>query len=253
MRPVLVELLLQMLNAGVTPVVPQKGSLGASGDLAPLSHIGLVLLGRGEAFYQGRRLPGRQAMEQAGLCWLETLVSKEGLGITNGTCAMTSVGALHLYDALHAAALADLISSMTFTALGGQLDAFQERLHTARGQLGQIQVAANLRRLTAGCEMLEKSQGLVRKGVRPQLSALLTMRSMRRSEMEASSAQAMPRKSKGRAMGSPWKLPPEITAPSSQKSRGLSVTAFSSISTRLRINASASRTAPWTWGMQRRA
>ena len=159
-RPVLVELLIRMLNAGVTPVVPQKGSLGASGDLAPLSHIGLVLLGRGEAFYQGRRLPGRQAMEQAGLCWLETLVRKEGLGITNGTCAMTSVGALHLYDALHAAALADLISSMTFAALGGQLDAFQERMHTARGQLGQIQVAANLRRLTAGCEMLEKSQGL---------------------------------------------------------------------------------------------
>ncbi len=87
---------------------------------------------------------------------------------------------------------------------------------------------------------------VVRKGVRPQLRALLTMRSMRRSEMEASSAQAMPRKSKGRAMGSPWKLPPEITAPSSQKSRGLSVTAFSSMSTRLRINASASRTAPWT-------
>lgn len=159
-RPVLVELLLEMLNRGVTPVVPQKGSLGASGDLAPLSHIGLVLLGRGEAFYKNQRLPGNEAMSLAGIPPLETLVSKEGLGITNGTCAMTSVGALHLYDALHTAALADLIASLTLAALGGQRNAFQERLHTARGQVGQIHVAANIRRLTEHCELLERSQGL---------------------------------------------------------------------------------------------
>ena len=90
---------------------------------------------------------------------LDTLVSKEGLGITNGTCAMTSVGALHLYDAMQAARLADLISSLTLTALTGQLNAFQERMHTARGHKGQIQVAENLRRLTDGCEILERSQG----------------------------------------------------------------------------------------------
>ncbi len=158
-RPVLVELLVEMLNRGVTPVVPQKGSLGASGDLAPLSHMGLVLLGRGEAFYRSERLPGGEAMRRAGLHPLETLVSKEGLGITNGTCAMTSVGALHLYDTLCAAKLADLIASLSLTALTAQLDAFQERLHTARGQLGQIQVARNLRRLTQGCEILENAQG----------------------------------------------------------------------------------------------
>ncbi len=81
-----------MLNRNVIPVIPQKGSLGASGDLAPLSHMGLVLLGRGEAFYQGQRLPGGEAMEKAGIPVLDTLVCKEGLGITNGTCAMTSVG-----------------------------------------------------------------------------------------------------------------------------------------------------------------
>ncbi len=157
-RPVLVEMLIQMLNLGVTPWVPQKGSLGASGDLAPLSHMGLVLLGRGKAYYRGSLLSGREAMDLAGIPVLDTLVSKEGLGITNGTCAMTSVGALALYDALQAAKLADIISALTFTALGGQLDAFQERMHTARGQRGQIQVAKNIRLLTEGSEILDHAQ-----------------------------------------------------------------------------------------------
>lgn len=158
-RPILVEMLIAMLNKGVTPIIPQKGSLGASGDLAPLSHMGLVLLGRGEALYQGRKLPGGEAMAKAGIPVLDTLVCKEGLGITNGTCAMTSVGALNLYDTIQAAQLADLISSLTLTALTGQLNAFQERMHTARGHIGQIQVAKNLRLLTDGCEILERCQG----------------------------------------------------------------------------------------------
>ena len=158
-RPLLVSMLVEMLNRGVTPVIPQKGSLGASGDLAPLSHMGLVLLGRGRAWYQGVEYAGAEAMKLAGIPVLDTLVSKEGLGITNGTCAMTSVGALHLWDTLEAASMADLIASLSFTALGGQLNAFQERMHTARGQKGQIQVARNIRRLTQGCEILEKAQG----------------------------------------------------------------------------------------------
>ena len=158
-RPVLVEKLVEMLNKGVTPVVPQKGSLGASGDLAPLSHMGLVLLGCGEAEFEGRVLPGAEAMRSAGIEPLDSLACKEGLGITNGTCAMTSVGALALYDALRAAKLADLIASMSLTALAGQLNAFQERLHTLRGQPGQILVARNLRLLTADCEILKNSQG----------------------------------------------------------------------------------------------
>ncbi len=158
-RPILVKMLVEMLNKGVTPVVPQKGSLGASGDLAPLSHMGLVLLGLGKAYYCGKELPGAEAMEQAGIPVLSTLVSKEGLGITNGTCAMTSVGALHLYDTMLAAELADVVASLTFTALGGQLNAFQERMHTARGQKGQIRVAKNLRLLTEGSEILKNSQG----------------------------------------------------------------------------------------------
>ena len=158
-RPILVEMLIEMLNRGVTPVVPQKGSLGASGDLAPLSHMGLVLLGKGMAHYQGETMPGKAAMDLAGIQTLPTLVSKEGLGITNGTCAMTSVGALHLYDTMRAARIADVIASLTFTALGGQLNAFQERMHTVRGQKGQIKVAKNLRLLTADSEILQNSQG----------------------------------------------------------------------------------------------
>ncbi len=158
-RPILVEMLVQMLNCDVTPVVPQKGSLGASGDLAPLSHMGLVLLGRGEAVYRGETMSGAQAMERAGIPVLRSLAGKEGLGITNGTCAMTAVGALHLYDTLQAACLADLISSLTMCALGAQLDAFQARMHTVRGQRGQIHVAKNIRMLTNGCEMLASSQG----------------------------------------------------------------------------------------------
>ena len=157
-RPLLVTMLVDMLNRGVIPVIPQKGSLGASGDLAPLSHMGLVLLGRGKAKYNGVIYDGAKAMELAGIPVLDTLVSKEGLGITNGTCAMTSVGALYLYDTLQAAELADIIASVTFTALGGQLDAFQERMHTARGHKGQIKVAKNIRLLTADGEILQKAQ-----------------------------------------------------------------------------------------------
>ncbi len=159
-RPVLVEMLIEMLNQGVHPVVPQKGSLGASGDLAPLSHMGLVLLGRGEAMYQGERLPGAEAMRRAGIAALDTLVSKEGLGITNGTCAMTSVGALHLYDTICAAQLADLVSALTVTALTGQLNAYDPRVHAVRGHRGQLQVAKNMRLLTENCEILTRCQGV---------------------------------------------------------------------------------------------
>ena len=158
-RPLLVERLAELLNKHVTPWIPQKGSLGASGDLAPLSHMGLVLLGLGQAYYQGELLPGAEALRRAGIQKLDTLVSKEGLGITNGTCAMTSVGALNLYDTIRAARLADVISTLSLTALTGQLNAFDPRVHRVRGQEGQMLVAKNLRLLTAGCEILQNAQG----------------------------------------------------------------------------------------------
>ena len=158
-RPLLVEKLLELLNKNVTPWIPQKGSLGASGDLAPLSHMGLVLLGLGQAYYEEELLSGAEALRRAGIEPLQGLVSKEGLGITNGTCAMTSVGALNLYDTIRAARLADLISSLTLTALTGQLNAFDPRVHAVRGQEGQMRVAKNIRLLTEGSEILRRAQG----------------------------------------------------------------------------------------------
>ena len=140
-RPVLVEMLVDMLNRDVTPVIPQKGSLGASGDLAPLSHMGLVLLGRGEAFYGGERLPGREAMERAGIAVLDTLVCKEGLGVTNGTCAMTSVGALHLYDTLQAARLAEIYDDIVAMPDGFNTYVGERGVLLSGGQKQRISIA----------------------------------------------------------------------------------------------------------------
>ncbi len=157
-RPLLVEILLDMLNKGVTPLVPEKGSLGSSGDLAPLAHMTLPMLGKGEAIYGGVRMSGAEAMAKAGIPTLETLVSKEGLGMTNGTCAMTSVGALALYDALCAARLADVIASLSFEGLTVLRSAFDPRIHAVRGQKGQMLVAANLLKLTEGSEIIDNSR-----------------------------------------------------------------------------------------------
>ena len=157
-RPMLVEMLVDMLNKGVVPVVPEKGSLGSSGDLAPLAHMTLPMLGRGEAFYQGVRMSGSEAMEKAGIPTLHTLVAKEGLAMTNGTCVMTAVGGLALFDAIRACQLADVLASLSMEALTVQLDAFDPRVHAIRGQEGQITVAANLRRLLQDSEIIRHAQ-----------------------------------------------------------------------------------------------
>ena len=159
-RPVLVKMLAEMLNRLVTPVVPQKGSLGASGDLAPLSHIGLLLLGRGKAEYEGEILEGKEAMERAGIDTLDTLVNKEGLALSNGTHAMTSVAALNLYDAMNLADLADVSAAMSFSVPQGQLNAYDERVHELRRQKNQKLVARNMKALTSGSRLVEEGQGL---------------------------------------------------------------------------------------------
>ena len=143
-------MMIEMLNKGVHPVVPQKGSLGSSGDLAPLAHMSLPLLGKGMAVYQGEKMTGAEAMAKAGIKTLDTLVSKEGLGLTNGTCAMTSVGFLALYDTICAAQLGDVISSMAFEGLTGLRNAFDPRIHAVRGQKGQMLVAKNMKMLLEG-------------------------------------------------------------------------------------------------------
>ena len=158
-RPEIVLTMADMLNLNVHPVVPQKGSLGASGDLAPLSHLALVLLGLGEADFQGERLPGAEAMKRAKLPTY-SLRAKEGLALINGTQAMCSAGALALYDGIQAAKLADVIASMSLEALRGLTDAFEDRVQTVRPQKGQTLVARNLRLLCEGSEILEGSKNL---------------------------------------------------------------------------------------------
>ncbi|MDF2891397.1 MAG: histidine ammonia-lyase [Clostridia bacterium] len=152
--------LIEMLNKGVHPIIPEKGSLGASGDLAPLSHLVLVMLGEGEAIYKGQRMPGKEAMDKAGIPVVE-LTSKEGLALINGTQAMTSIGALAVYDAENLLKNAEIISAMTLEALKGIVDAFDEKVHQARGQQGQITEAKNMLRLVEGSSLTTK-QGEVR-------------------------------------------------------------------------------------------
>ncbi len=135
-----------------------KGSLGSSGDLAPLAHMTLPMLGKGEAMYEGVKMTGAEAMAKAGIATLDTLVSKEGLGMTNGTCAMTSVGALALYDSICAAQLGDVIASLSMEGLTGLRNAFDPGIHQVRGQKGQMLVAANMRKLLAGSEILDNCQ-----------------------------------------------------------------------------------------------
>ena len=145
----LVETLVAMLNRGVTPVIPQKGSLGASGDLAPLSHMVLPMLGLGQAEYEGEVLPGDVAMARAGIPTVE-LVAKEGLALINGTQAMTSVGALAVYDAIRLMKTADIAAAMSFEANRGVEDALDSRVHAVRPHDGQMKTAANLRNLLLG-------------------------------------------------------------------------------------------------------
>ncbi len=151
-RPLIAERLCDLLNRGVTPVVPSRGSVGASGDLAPLAHMALVLIGEGEARFDGHRLPGAEALFQAGIEPL-TLASKEGVSLLNGTQAMLAVGCLELRAAYMLAITADVICAMTLDALRGTPRAFDPRLHALRPHGGQAQSAENLRRLLDGSEI----------------------------------------------------------------------------------------------------
>jgi histidine ammonia-lyase len=154
------QALAAMLNAGVVPVVPQLGSVGASGDLAPLSHLAIVLIGGGEAFFAGERMPGAQALERAGLQPV-TLSYKEGLALNNGTAQMLATGVLAL-DRLDALLeTADLAAAMTIDAFAGRLGAFAAEVHALRPHPGQVRVAANLRALLEGSSLADIRYHLV--------------------------------------------------------------------------------------------
>ncbi|HKP71786.1 MAG TPA: histidine ammonia-lyase [Pyrinomonadaceae bacterium] len=153
-RAVVVETLVEMLERNVVPVVPEKGSVGASGDLAPLAHLALTCIGEGEAFYKGERMPGAEALSRAGIAPL-TLEAKEGLALLNGTQALTAVGALALLRAEQVARGMDVAGAMSLEALRGTPAAFDERLHRARPHPGQVAAAAHLRELLGESEIRE--------------------------------------------------------------------------------------------------
>jgi histidine ammonia-lyase len=151
-RAEVVDTLVAMLNRGVTPVIPEKGSVGASGDLAPLAHLALSMIGEGESWFDGARVAGRRALESAGISVLR-LHAKEGLALLNGTQAMSAVGGLALHRALRVTALADLAGAMTLEALRGTPNAFDERIHAIRPHAGQAAAAAHLRALVEDSEI----------------------------------------------------------------------------------------------------
>lgn len=147
------ELLLAMLNLGIHPIIPEKGSLGASGDLAPLAHMSLPLIGEGEVIYQGERMEGAAALRQAGLEPLE-LAAKEGLALTNGTSVMCAIGVLETARAEAISVTADVAGCMSLEALHGTDKAFDDRIHQLRPFPRQIECAAHLRTLLEGSTFL---------------------------------------------------------------------------------------------------
>lgn len=153
-RAEVIDLLIRMINAGVNPVIPSRGSVGASGDLAPLAHQALVIIGEGEAFYYGERMKGGEALRRAGIEPL-VLEAKEGLALLNGTQAMTALGGLALLAAESLANAADVMGAMSLEALKGTPVAFDERIHAARPHPGQVKSARRLRELIEGSEIRE--------------------------------------------------------------------------------------------------
>jgi len=151
-RPLVIETLIAMLESGVTPVIPEKGSVGASGDLAPLAHLASTAIGEGDAFYKGERVPSAIALERAGIAPIQLEV-KEGLVLLNGTQAMCAVGSLAVERAEKLSRLADVAGAMTLEALRGTPVAFDSRIHKARPHSGQIEVATHLRELLEDSEI----------------------------------------------------------------------------------------------------
>lgn len=160
-RRIVVDTLVEMINKDVVPWIPEKGSVGSSGDLSPLAHMSLVLLGLGKAYFNGELLDGKTAMEKAGINIIQELSSKEGLALTNGTQCLTSVGAHTLYDAMNLSKQLDIAASLTMEALHGIVDAYDPRISEVRGHLGQINTAKNMRNILKGSSNVTK-QGVER-------------------------------------------------------------------------------------------
>ncbi|HPW99619.1 MAG TPA: histidine ammonia-lyase [Sedimentibacter sp.] len=155
-----IQTMIVMLNKKVHPVVPEKGSLGASGDLAPLSHMVLPMIGLGQAEYKGEILTGQEAMEKSGIPVIQ-LTAKEGLALINGTQVMSAVGALTVYDSLNILKVADIAAALSFEAQNGIINALDKRLHDVRPHKGQIDTARIMKELLTGSKMTSR-QGQIR-------------------------------------------------------------------------------------------
>lgn len=160
-RPETVRFLAEMLNRGIVPVIPEKGSVGASGDLCPLAHMCLVLIGMGEAFFQGERMTGAKVLKKCGLKPTE-LLAGEGLSLINGTQVMTAIAALTAFDALHLCRLADIAAAMSLEVLMGSRTEFDPRIHRLRPHPGQIKSADNMLRITKNSEIVSSHKDCCR-------------------------------------------------------------------------------------------
>ncbi len=152
-RLAITETLVKMLNRGVTPFVCKKGSVGASGDLAPMAQIALLLMGEGKAWFNGELLPGKTAMERAGIP-LPGLEARDGLATINGSNVLTAMSALMIYDTKNWLKQAEIAAAMSLEALMANFSPYDERLHRARGFAGSIQSAANIRKCVEGSDLL---------------------------------------------------------------------------------------------------
>ena len=151
-RPVVIEALQNLVSFGVTPVIPEKGSVGASGDLAPLAHMAATLIGEGEAFYKGERLMAAEALEKAGLTPI-VLQAKEGLALLNGTQVSTALALAGLFGAWRLATNSLTTAALSIDAAMGSSEPFRDEIHTLRGHQGQIDSARRLRALLKGSEI----------------------------------------------------------------------------------------------------
>jgi histidine ammonia-lyase len=152
-RPEITLTLVEMLNKGVTPVVCQKGSVGASGDLSPMSQVALLLMGEGEAFFQGQRLPGKEAMDRAGIP-VPGLKARDGLATINGSNLLTAMSAIQLYDMNRWLKQAEIACAMTLEALYANMKPYDVRLHEVRGFSGAVRTAHALRKCIAGSDLM---------------------------------------------------------------------------------------------------
>ena len=155
LRPVVTETLIELLNKGVTPVMCEKGSVGACGDLSPMAQMALVPMGEGEAFYKGERLPGAEALKRAGI---EPLVlhARDGLAMINGSNVIAGMSALTVHDVHRWLKMSEIAAAMTLEVLNANMKAYDERLHKTRGYPGALESAANVLRIVEGSEMLAR-------------------------------------------------------------------------------------------------